>query len=76
METRALLSLATAAAALATPAAAALAAGGAAADPCPAPGPWNARAWVGAALYVVLFLAALAGVAALLRGPGDAPGPR
>lgn len=63
-------------ASLAPAAAAALAAGGAAADPCPAPGPWNARAWVGAALYVVIFLAALAGIAALLRGPGDAPGTR
>ncbi len=48
-----------------------LAAGGEAADPCPGPGPWDARAWVGAALYLVLFLAALAGIAALLRGdPG------
>ena len=34
----------------------------------PDPGPWDARAWTGAALYVLLFLAALAGILRLVRG--------
>ena len=59
--------------ALATAAAAAAAAG----DPStfPGPGPWDARAWLGAALYVALFLAALAGTWVLVRGCPDGEGP-
>jgi len=49
-------------------AAAVLAAGGGDPVPCPGPGPWQAREWAGAALYGLLFLAALAGLDALLRG--------
>ena len=43
------------------------------ADPPPGPGPWDARAWAGAALYVLLFLAALAGILALLKDPRTDP---
>ena len=39
-----------------------------ASTPFPGPGPWDLRAWCGAALYVALFAAALWGVWALVRG--------
>ena len=48
------------------PAAATLAAGGADGR-FPGPGPWGAREWAGAALYLLLFLAALRGAWALAR---------
>jgi hypothetical protein len=40
----------------------------AAAEAFPGPGPWDARAWAGAALYAALFLAALWGAWRLARG--------
>ena len=40
-----------------------------AANAYPGPGPWDARAWAGAVLYVLLFLAALGGILALLKNP-------
>ena len=43
------------------------------ADPPPGPGPWDGRAWAGAALYVLLFLAALAGILVLVRDPAARP---
>lgn len=42
----------------------------------PGPGPWDARAWAGAALYLALFAAALWGVWALCRGAPGAEGER
>ena len=39
-------------------------------EPFPGPGPWGARAWLGAALYVAVFLAALWGTWLLVRSDG------
>ena len=56
------------------PGTAALAAGGADAL-YPGPGPWDARAWTGAGLYVLLFAVALWGVWRLCReAPGEEAG--
>ncbi|MCK6479888.1 MAG: hypothetical protein L6R43_06990 [Planctomycetes bacterium] len=53
----------------------AVAAAGDPGGPWPGPAPWDGRAWAGALLYSLLFLAALAGIAALLRGaPGGGAG--
>jgi hypothetical protein len=46
-----------------------------AAEAFPGPGPWDATAWTGAALYLLLFLAALAGAWRLARGSDAGEGP-
>jgi hypothetical protein len=45
-----------------------------ASTPFPGPGPWDLRAWCGAALYVALFAVALRGVWALVRSDGRGGG--
>lgn len=46
------------------------------AAPYPGPGPWDARAWIGAAIYVLIFVAALRGIWLLCRGgPGEGTEP-
>ena len=52
-----------------------IAAGGVAKE-YPDPGPWDGRAWAGAAIYCLLFLAALAGILVLLRGAPPEGDPR
>ena len=42
----------------------------------PGPGPWDARAWIGAAVYLAAFAAALVGIWVLVRGAPDGGGPR
>jgi len=43
------------------------------ASPYPGPGPWDGRAWFGAALYLAIFAAALWGIWALVRSDGRDP---
>jgi len=52
------------------------AAGGPSTGAFPAPGPWGAREWAGAALYAILFLAGLWGAWRLAAGappPSEEP---
>jgi hypothetical protein len=60
---------------LAAAAAVPSAAEGGATSAYPGPGPWGAREWAGAAIYGLLFLAALWGAWRLATGAPAAPEP-